>query len=122
MWQRPVMVADRLMARLKSIVNRPRVLVVGVGFKAGQSLTTNAPGLSLIQTLQLRNDVDVQFVDPLVQQDAIPYVQKLDEKTEWTKEHIELNFDAVVVSIKQQGLDLEILNDIRIEVERFVQD
>lgn len=115
------MVAERLRHRLKKRLNRPRVLVVGVGFKAGQSLTTNAPGVSLIQALQLSNDVDVQFVDPLVEQDAVPYVQKLDEKTQWTREHIELNFDAVVVAIKQHGLDLEILNDVNIVVERFVQ-
>lgn len=42
------MVAQRLCNRLKKTINRPRVLVVGVGFKQGQSLTTNALGASLI--------------------------------------------------------------------------
>lgn len=62
----------------------------------------------------------MQFVDPLVEQDAIPYAQKMDETTQWTKEHIGRNFDAVVVAVKQKGLDLEIIKDLNIVVERFM--
>lgn len=120
MWQRPIMVAERLQTRLRKTLNRPRVLVVGVAFKAGQSLTTNAPGISLINALQLSNEVHVQFVDPLVEQDVVPYAQKLDEKTQWTQDYIESHFDAVVVAIKQTGLDMDIIKNLSIEVERFV--
>lgn len=122
MWQRPVIVAKRLMDRLNKRLVHPRVLVVGIAFKPGQSLTTNAPGLILIQALQEMEGVKVQFADPLVEQDVVPYVSKLNEKTQWTSEHIESNFDAVVIAMKQTGLDLDIIKNSRVIVETFVQD
>jgi len=80
MSQRPAQVAHRLMqsVREERVVFtepynfRPRVLIIGMGFKPGQSHVTNSPGLSLASVLAGSGKVDVMFVDPLVGQAAVP--------------------------------------------------
>ncbi|KAI0834465.1 nucleotide sugar dehydrogenase [Hypoxylon sp. FL0890] len=96
---------------------RPRVLVVGVGFKAGQSHLGNSPGLKLIQTLADSGRVDVMFADALVEQSAIPHIPRL-EMNEWNKESLE-GFDMIIVAFKQTGMDFRVLEeveDVRIEM------
>ncbi|PVI05812.1 carbohydrate esterase family 4 protein [Periconia macrospinosa] len=44
--------------------HRSRVLVVGVGFKPGQSDTSHSPGLQLLRFLHQSEKVDVMFCDP----------------------------------------------------------
>ncbi|KAI1105631.1 nucleotide sugar dehydrogenase [Jackrogersella minutella] len=90
---------------------RPRVLVVGVGFKAGQSHLSNSPGLKLIQTLADSQRVDVMFADTLVEQSAIPHIARL-SNDDWNKESLE-GFDMIIVSFKQTGMDFKVLDEVK---------
>ncbi|OTB11915.1 hypothetical protein K445DRAFT_67303 [Daldinia sp. EC12] len=90
---------------------RPRVLVVGVGFKAGQSHLSNSPGLKLIQTLADSQRVDVMFADALVEQTAIPNIPRLD-MNDWNKSSLE-GFDMIIVAFKQTGMDFKILDEVQ---------
>jgi UDP-N-acetyl-D-mannosaminuronate dehydrogenase len=91
--------------------SRPRVLVVGVGFKAGQSVLSNSPGQKLVQSLADSGLVDVMFADPLVKQSAIPLIPRLDDDA-WSTKELE-SFDMIIVAVKQVGLDFSILKDLQ---------
>jgi nucleotide sugar dehydrogenase len=60
------------------------ILLVGIGFKPGESLTTNSPGLSLYYELS-KLAKDVVVYDPLVQttqkDKTIPFLHELTHKT-----------------------------------------
>jgi UDP-N-acetyl-D-mannosaminuronate dehydrogenase len=119
MWERPANVAQRILATLKSRTESPRVLVVGVAFKKGQSSTVNSPSTGLIHSLQELGTL-VNFVDPLVSQDVLPLVPRLDETKEWTKKHLEANFDYIIIAVKQNDLDYAILENISVPIESYV--
>ncbi len=59
------------------------------------------------------------FIDPLVEQAAVPNVPRLDEK-HWNKEALE-SFDSVIAVIRQEGIDLRVLNELRYaKVENYL--
>ncbi|KAK1452788.1 nucleotide sugar dehydrogenase [Colletotrichum cuscutae] len=94
-----------------SALVRPRVLVVGVGFKAGQSVLSNSPGVDLVKAFVRSGEVDVMYADPLVKQSAVPVAPRLaDEK--WNKETLE-TFDMIIVAFRQHGLDFGIMDELR---------
>lgn len=98
--------------------SRPRVLVVGVGFKAGQSHLSNSPGLRLLQTLFDSGRVDVMFADALVEQSAIPHIPRL-SMDGWNKETLD-GFDMIIVAFKQTGMDFKVLEQVeRARVEMW---
>jgi nucleotide sugar dehydrogenase len=121
---RPSRIASQLLASLldeghrkHGATHRPSLLVVGVGFKRGQSDLSNSPGLQLLNYMRQSGEVDPMYCDPLVNQDEIPEVPKLDENL-WKLDVLK-TFDAIVVAVKQPGLDykvLDTLSDVRIEV------
>lgn len=119
---RPTEIARRAVERLSLQGNngmRPRVLVVGIGFKRGQSHLANSPGLELAKSLVLENKVDVTWADPLVSQEAVPQIARLPE-SEWTVEALEQNFEMVIVAFRQDGLDFEVLDRVQsVQVERW---
>lgn len=90
--------------------SRARVLVVGVGFKAGQSVLSNSPGQKLVQFLADSGRVDVMFADPLVKQSAIPLIPRLDDDS-WNKKMLE-TFDMIIVVAKQVGLNFDVLQEL----------
>ncbi|KAI2778725.1 nucleotide sugar dehydrogenase [Daldinia loculata] len=97
---------------------RPRVLVVGVGFKAGQSHLSNSPGLKLIQTLVDSGRVDVMFADALVEQTAIPHIPRLD-MSDWNKSSLE-GFDMIIVAFKQKDMDFKVLDEVQnVQIEMW---
>lgn len=124
MMTRPSRIASQLLTSIlkesyqkHGAIQQPKVLVVGVGFKAGQSDTSYSPGLQLLNFLRQSGEVDLMFCDPLVSQDSIPGVPRL-EKSLWKTEMLN-TFDAIVVAVKQPSLDygvLENLTDVRVEV------
>ena len=128
MSKRPAELADRVMNTLLSkseesllecMENKPKVLVVGVAFKPGQSLITNSPGVAIITRLLDSWDVYVSFADPLVKEQALVYVPRLDEQSEWTKERLN-EFNAIIVVIKQVQLNYNVLDDLdNVLVERY---
>ncbi|KAK3304935.1 nucleotide sugar dehydrogenase [Chaetomium strumarium] len=117
--QRPQEIANRLLESLGGravlfrapLDLRPRVLVAGMGFKAGQSQIVNSPAVKFASALAESGKVDVMFVDPLIEQAAVPNVPRLDEKY-WNKEVLE-SFDIVVVAIQQTGINLGVLDELR---------
>ncbi len=118
MWSRPSRLCDEFMETfLKSKTEgefskvAPRILVVGVGFKRGQSGISHSPAVSLIQRLLDQWEAHVTFVDPLVKEQDLPYVPRLDENTEWNKEMLE-RFDIIVVALKQVSLDFGVLEEL----------
>ncbi|KAF5002578.1 hypothetical protein FGRMN_262 [Fusarium graminum] len=121
MHDRPSEIADRVVARLRSEKSgqRPRVLVVGIGFKRGQSHLANSPGLELAKSLVRTQEVDVSWADPLVSQEAVPQIARLSE-SDWNVEALERDFDMIVVAFRQDGLDFEVLDRVRgVTVERW---
>jgi UDP-N-acetyl-D-mannosaminuronate dehydrogenase len=103
-------------------VSKRKVLVVGVAFKPGQSLTTNAPGVAIIKRLLDEWDAHVTFADPLVSEQGLPYVPRLDESAEWNAKHLS-EFEAIIVVIKQSGLDFGVLDQVHngVLVVRYCQ-
>ncbi|WAO88770.1 Hypothetical protein NCS54_00613200 [Fusarium falciforme] len=122
MHTRPTEIARRAVDRLYSESRegiRPRVLVVGIGFKRGQSHLANSPGLELAKSLVLTEKVDVTWADPLVSQDAIPQITRL-SKSDWTAEALGRLFDMIIVSFRQDGLDFDVLDRVQgVHVEQW---
>ncbi|KAF2854610.1 nucleotide sugar dehydrogenase [Plenodomus tracheiphilus IPT5] len=119
MWKRPARLADKAMASIGGTsslmpsagVRRQRVLVVGVGFKTGQSVLSCSPGVAVLKQLLGEWHVDVMFADPLVDESAIPFAPKLDDRTQWDKQSLE-GFDLIMVTNRQTGLDFDVLDSV----------
>ena len=110
---------ERLYATPRGDLPRPRVLVVGIGFKPGQSHLANSPGLELAKTLLLTDKVDVAWADPLVKQEAVPQIRRLAEE-DWTLDALEHNYDLIIVALRQYGVDFEVLHQLQgVEVEMW---
>ena len=119
MWERPRRIAQRALDRLRAraavdgsgaAVRKPRVLVAGLGFKRGQSNLSNSPGVELVKTLSVSREVDVMWADALVPQESFAQVAKLPD-SEWTAEGLGA-FDVVIVSFRQVGMDMGVLDGI----------
>ncbi|KAJ6031559.1 hypothetical protein N7540_002291 [Penicillium herquei] len=117
-WDRPHVIADNAMIEYqksctehKDLSHIPSILLVGVGFKAGQSLLTCSPGVALIQHLKTHWRANITFADSLVHTIPIADVSRLDESKEWTKQRLE-GFDIIIVATKQKGLDFVLLDDL----------
>lgn len=119
---RPSLIAQRAVERLYSGGRdgvRPRVLVVGIGFKRGQSHLANSPGLELAKSLVLTNKVDVAWADPLVKQEAVPQIPRLADG-DWNVESLQQRFDMIIVAFRQDGIDFDILDHVQgVHVERW---
>lgn len=121
-WQRPAEVAKKFMktlVRAEDTVERGRmspnplrVLVVGVGFKRGQSVMSNSPGAAIIRTLLGEWDTYVEFADPLVDADQVKFCPRMDTEADWNVEYLEA-FDGVIIAVDQEGLDLSLLDRLR---------
>ncbi|CCT71685.1 related to UDP-N-acetyl-D-mannosamine 6-dehydrogenase [Fusarium fujikuroi] len=119
MHQRPRRIALRILNELyadehqsdSGILVPKRVLIVGIGFKAGQSHLVNSPGLALAEEFQRLSQVDVMFADSLVHQSQVPHIEKLPEKS-WKKDCLE-DFDVIVVAFRQVAMELGVLKNIR---------
>lgn len=115
MRERPSIIAKRIIERLgpnSSCGGRqPRVLVIGIGFKPGQSHLANSPGLELAKTLVLSGTVDVAWADPLVAQVAVPQIRRFADQN-WNRDLLEDNFDFIVASMRQSGIDFTVLKTL----------
>ncbi|KAL7902969.1 hypothetical protein HDV63DRAFT_412103 [Trichoderma sp. SZMC 28014] len=114
MYARPAEIGERIVDELyakRTGDDKPRVLVVGMGFKRGQSHLVNSPGLELAKSLAKSGRVSVSFADPLVSQQALPDLTRLDDAN-WTVEYLNENFDMIVVAFKQDGLDFGVLDEL----------
>ncbi|EGU84174.1 hypothetical protein FOPG_14970 [Fusarium oxysporum f. sp. conglutinans race 2 54008] len=108
MSNRPAKLAQRLIDSLSITERRSRVLVVGLGFKPGQSQLDNSPGVDLVRSLAVSGaQIDLTWSDALVKQEAVPQVPRLAER-DWNKSFLE-TFDVVVVAMKQHNMDFSLL-------------
>ncbi|KAJ4104076.1 hypothetical protein NW760_010754 [Fusarium oxysporum] len=108
MSNRPAKLAQRLIDSLSITERRPRVLVVGLGFKPGQSQLDNSPGVDLVRSLAVSGaQIDLTWSDALVKQEAVPQVPRLTER-DWNKSFLE-TFDVIVVAMKQHNMDFSLL-------------
>jgi len=103
---RPAVLAARLLRTLT--LPNPRILVVGLAFKPGESLTTNSPGLAYAEALhriltQRQRLFDLQYYDPLVKESVIP------RWADWRKTSLDRSFDVIVVLLRQKGVDWSVL-------------
>lgn len=113
MWSRPTKIAERALSTLrerKTSGQRPRVLVVGMAFKAGQSSLSNSPGLELARGLVISQEAEVMWADALVPQEAIPQIPRLDD-SKWSQDTLD-TFSLIIVVLKQRNMDFGILESL----------
>jgi nucleotide sugar dehydrogenase len=93
------------------------ILVVGIGFKKGQSCIDNSPGLAFANEL-VANGQEVFLYDPLVNQfDA--RIKKYDfiTKEQWNDhEWVNKRFDCVFIAMKQKGIDWSKVKELYIPI------
>lgn len=89
-----------------------RVLVIGAATAVGQSNTTGSPGIAIMHALEDYWYAEVQFADPLVSDEMLPDVRRLNHGNEWNETALE-QFDLIIVAVRQVGLDFEVLHRLR---------
>lgn len=94
---------------------KPRVLVVGMGFKKGQSTLSHSPGLELLKTLHGTDEVDLSWADTHVSQDAIRSVPKMSDG-EWNSSRL-ASFDLILVAFLQPDMDKNAIEHLPTDVE-----
>ncbi|KAF2785939.1 nucleotide sugar dehydrogenase [Melanomma pulvis-pyrius CBS 109.77] len=104
MWKRPARLADKAMKSLRKDSGAGRS-------RAGQSILSYSPGVAVLTRLLEEWNVEAIFVDPLVEESAIPFAPKLDEETQWNKESLQ-QFDLIIVTMRQTGLDFNVLEKL----------
>ena len=127
-WQRPADIAGRFAQSVlsdrksnaatattsaPSQSSRPRTLVVGMGFKRGQSVMSNSSGVAIARALADEWAMDVSFADPLVSSKDLPNVHKMDTARNWNAEYLTSHFDGIVVAVDQVGLDMSVLDGLQ---------
>ena len=91
---------------------KPRVLIVGLAFKAGQSDLSASPSVSFAKTIYRSGCRRVSFYDPLVQKDDFGFMDKLLQK-HWCSSYIDSEFDAVALCVRQEQVDFGVLNQLK---------
>lgn len=105
MEERPI---DKAKQMIKQF-NPQTALVIGLGFKPGQSITTCSPSFPLIQTLK-KEGVKVNYYDPLVVvDDSVCHSMQPDH---WTVDHLNSCYDLIVVACRQTGIDYQVLDQV----------
>jgi nucleotide sugar dehydrogenase len=121
MWHRPRKLAmqfyDRCHSRLAPKGQRgqkllPRVLLVGIGFKSGQSDLSASPSLAFAQMLKERGCETLSFYDPLVQEEEVQGMEKVHDSC-WDASYIDATFDGVAICHRHETVDFAILESVR---------
>ncbi|KAG6093454.1 hypothetical protein E4U30_004310 [Claviceps sp. LM220 group G6] len=115
MSRRPSEIANRIVSKLHDRITpdaQPSVLVVGIGFKPGQSHLANSPGLELAKCLVLTGKVNVVWADPLVPQSSVPQITRLSD-SEWSEASLDSRFGLIAVVLRQDGLDFSVLKRLQ---------
>jgi nucleotide sugar dehydrogenase len=114
MRQRPMKLARELYdhcvsTTLASTTLLPRVLVIGVGFKPGQSVLSNSPGADFASQLNRLKCDRLAFYDPLVAQEQLSWMEKL-ESDSFNATDLAADFDVVAICTRQHGVDFTVLD------------
>ena len=89
--------------------NSKNILIVGIGFKTGESLLTNSPGYELYK--ELIKDTNVDIYDPLVQNNLYTNTGiKFLDKENFTVTFIKNKYDVVVINLKMDEEDEKVID------------
>ena len=89
----------------------PRILVVGLGFKNGQTNLACSPALDFAKTIRELGSSRLAFYDPTIAADQVRWMEKLDD-TCWRSDYLESQFDGVVLCNKVGMMDTSVLDDL----------
>ncbi|KAJ4357374.1 uncharacterized protein N0V89_001949 [Didymosphaeria variabile] len=122
MRKRPSTKARKFHARVSSLLvgKSPRILVVGIGYKPGQSLLSGSPGLAFAERLRRIGCSRLAFHDPLVQSEAVEWMEKLEDAS-WHPSYLKDNFDALAICMRQTGIDFRLVDRLHTS-KVFVQE
>ena len=95
-----------------------RILVVGVAFKPGQSLTTGGPAIAFGRKLHKLGCTKLDFFDPLVEGKKVGRMRKVGKEM-WSRSAIEEGYDGVAIYMKQTGVDFHVLKGIEGMIVRW---
>ncbi|KAK4942159.1 hypothetical protein LTR10_018051 [Elasticomyces elasticus] len=120
MRDRPLRLARELHAHcssttLASTDLKPRVLVIGVGFKPGQSVISHSPGIDFATQLNDLGCDRLAYYDPLVSQAQLSWMEKL-ETADFTPEELAAEFDVIAICSRQRGVDFKVLDQLPSEM------
>ena|SRR5690348_2888701 len=93
------------------------ILVVGVGFKKGQTVLSNSPGMAIIRTILEEWDAYVQFADPLVDAEQIDFCLRIDIEEDWNEANLH-TFDGIIVAV----MSIPASRDARCAGTQFLSD
>jgi nucleotide sugar dehydrogenase len=124
MLQRPVQQAARFHrlclnhspTRPEGEVRQPRILVVGLGFKAGHASTDGSPAIEFAQRLFEIGCERLAFYDPSKEQDT-PWMEKLDAQS-WNSQYVDVKFDGVAICNAHASIDLGAIGELQAALVR----
>lgn len=96
-----------------------KILIVGLGFKTGESIQSNSPPVCFAYSL-IKCNKFVRCYDPVVQRTNLPkFANFIDfiHLDNYNQEYINNNFDTVIITMKQVDIDYTILNKLRPEIQ-----
>lgn len=85
-----------------------KVLVIGLGFKPGQSVTVGSGSFPYTKTL-LSMGVKVNYFDPLVESDLCEKMPLF----HWTPETLDKEYDVIAICVRQTGIDYSVLAELK---------
>ncbi len=86
-------------------------MIVGLGFKNGQTNLACSPALDFAQALRELGSSRLAFYDPTIAADQVRWMEKLDD-TCWRSEYLESMFDGVVFCNKVGAMDTSVLDNL----------
>jgi nucleotide sugar dehydrogenase len=96
-----------------------RILILGLGFKTGESEIFNSPSVCFAYSL-IKCNRFVKCYDPTVQKTVLPkFANFIDfiHLDNYNVNYINENFDTVIITIKQTDIDYTILNTLKPEIK-----
>lgn len=96
-----------------------RILILGLGFKTGESEIFNSPSVCFAYSL-IKCNRFVKCYDPTVQKTVLPkFANFIDfiHLDNYNVNYINENFDTVIITIKQTDIDYTILNTLNPEIK-----
>ena len=95
-----------------------RILILGLGFKTGESKIFNSPSVCFAYSL-IKCNRFVRCYDPTVQRTILPkFANFIDfiHLDNYNTNYINENFDTVIIAIKQTDIDYTILNTLKPDI------
>lgn len=98
--------------------NAKNILICGIGFKKGESLTTNSPGFEMLKEFG-KKGYNVVAYDPNVQKEYTKNDVKFLDIYNFNSEELKETFDLIVVNYCSTQNDLNIINMCNVEKVYF---